>query len=301
MKVLIIASGNSGKVAPFILDQAEALKDKGVVIDYYLIKGSGIKGYFKNYSPLLKKIKQFKPDILHAHYGLSGLLSSLQRLVPTIVTFHGSDINVKKNRPFSKMAYFLSKDSVFVSENLAKLLNVKDSNIIPCGVDFRTFKLIDKKEASKLFNLNPNKKYVLFSSSFNNKVKNYPLAKAALEKLENVELLELKGYNREQVGQLMNAVDAVIMTSFSEGSPQFIKEALACNCPIVSVNVGDVSELLSNTDAGFLVTYDAQTISDAVKKAIKHGRTKSRDKVKDFDNEIIANRLINLYNKILNE
>lgn len=301
MKVLIIASGNSGKAVPFVIDQADALKKQGVIIDFFLIKGSGVKGYFGNYQKLVKKIKQFKPNIVHAHYGLSGLLASLQRKVPTVTTFHGSDINVKKNRSFSKIAYYLSKDSVFVSENLAKLINVKEPNIIPCGVDFNTFKLIDKEKARKLFNLEANKKYVLFSSSFNNKVKNYPLAQAAIEKLENVELLELKGYNREQVGMLMNAVDAVIMTSFSEGSPQFIKEALACNCPIVSVSVGDVSELLTNTDAGFLVPYDAQNISEALNKAIVYGRTESRGKVENFDNEIIANRLINLYNKILNE
>lgn len=297
MKVLKVASNND-VVSPFIIDQAEALKKCNIDIDYFLIRGAGIKGYIKNYSKLINKIKEFKPDVIHAHYGFSGLLSCFQRKVPVITTFHGSDINIEKNRFFSKLAYKLSKKSIFVSKDLANLLKVKNPIVIPCGVDFHIFKPFDKKEERKFFNLDVDKKYVLFSSSFQNKVKNYPLAKEAIDSLDRVELLELKGYSREEVARLMSAVDAVIMTSFTEGSPQFIKEALSCNCSVVSVNVGDVEELFKNKDGVFLAKRDSTDIAEKLSKAIVYGKTSNRDKMREFDNSLIAKKITELYQKI---
>ena len=97
MKVLIVASGNYSEASPFIIDQVNSLRKLGVKIEYFLIKGKGWSGYLKNLLILNKKIKNNHFDLIHAHYGLSGLLATLQRKVPVIITFHGSDINIKKN------------------------------------------------------------------------------------------------------------------------------------------------------------------------------------------------------------
>ena len=67
-----------------------------------------------------------------------------------------------------------------------------------------------------------------FASNFSNKVKNYQLAKKALKHLnKKIHLIELVGYNRDEVNILLNAVDFLLMTSISEGSHQIIKEAMA--------------------------------------------------------------------------
>ena len=303
MKVLIVASGNVNYISPFVLDQVNALKKRGVKIDFFLIRGKGIFGYIKNYKLLLEKIKIFEPNLVHAHYGLSGLFSSLQKKIPVVTTFHGSDINMNKIRFFSKIADFMSSKSIFVSYDLARKLKKKESIIIPCGVNLDMFYPVDKNDARRKLGIALDKKYVLFSSNFDNTVKNYPLAKESISNLkdDNVELIQLKGYDRNEVALLMNAVDAVLMTSFTEGSPQFIKEAMACNTPIISVSVGDVKGIIKDTDGCYLVKRDSHAISYKILEAFKfNGRTNGRKNIKHFDNELIAEKIINVYYSILN-
>ena len=96
MKVLIVCSYRphlEKGVAPFISEQVDALRRQGVELEYFMIKGRGWKGYLKHYKALQTKILAFQPDIVHAHYGLCGLLANIQRQIPVITTYHGSDVN----------------------------------------------------------------------------------------------------------------------------------------------------------------------------------------------------------------
>lgn len=302
IKVLIVTSGNLGKISPFIQDQINALEKDKIEIFKFLIKGNGVFGYLKNYRLLLKAINLYKPDIIHAHYGLSGLLSTLQRKVPVVITFHGCDINVKKNRFLSNIADTLSKGSIYVSKDLAALSNSRKPNVIPCGVDLDIFYPIDKISSRRKMGLAEDKKYILFSSAFNNEVKNYPLAKEAVEILDDkdIELVELKGFTREQVAIMMNAVDLVLLTSLREGSPQFIKEALACNTPIVSVNVGDVKELIDGVEGNFIASNNAVSVAENILRVLEFDhRTKGCKKMIEFDNNEIAKKVINIYKDCL--
>lgn len=304
MRILIVAAYNTNKFSPFVLDQVLAIqKESDCVFEFFGIQGKGIKGYLSNLGKLKKKIKEFKPDLIHAHYGLSGLLANLQRRVPVVTTYHGSDINSPNVLKFSKLAMLLSKWNIFVSKRNINIAGVKQKySLIPCGVDLDMFVEIDKEVARRLLGLDKDKKYVLFAGAFANKVKNYPLAKEAVDKLSGtVEFLELRGYTREQVCWLMNAVDVALMTSFTEGSPQFIKEAMACGCPIVSVDVGDVAEVIDGVDGCYIVERDSSKIALLLQKAIDcNVRTKGRDSVKQlgFDNRLVANKILNVYNNI---
>lgn len=263
MKILIVCSKNSGRIAPFITDQVEALQESGVNCEYFTVEGKGIKGYLLNLLPLWRKISVWKPDIVHAHYGLSGVLANLQRKVPVVTTYHGSDINNPKVRRFSKIAIRLSAWNIFVSQKNIQLSGVKKHfSLIPCGVDTTVFKPMDKAVCRQKFGFGPDEKLILFAGAFDNKVKNPELAMEAVTKIPDARLLELKGYNRTQVAELMNAVDVCLMTSHTEGSPQFVKEALACNCPVVSVNVGDVEELLQGVEHCEIVEREADLISE---------------------------------------
>lgn len=303
-KVLIVVSGNAANKSPFVLEQVNALKKLNIKFDYFQIKGKGIIGYIRNYKKLLQVIKLFEPDIVHAHYGLSGLLAVFQRKVPVVTTFHGSDINIPKNKLLSKISDVLSARSIFVSKKLAHKLHKKNPNIIACGIDLDVFYPIDKNEARKKLGLPLNKKLLLFSSSFNNTVKNYPLAREAVAKIanEDIELIELKGYKRFEVALLMNAVDAVLLTSFTEGSPQFVKEAMACNTPIISTNVGDVADIIKDTDGCFLSASNSDDVAAKIKLAFLNNiKTNGRSNISHFDNTIIANRIVKIYNSILND
>ena len=263
MKILIVCSKNSGRIAPFITDQVEALQEAGVNCEYFTVEGKGIKGYLLNLLPLWRKISVWKPDIVHAHYGLSGVLANLQRKVPVVTTYHGSDINNPKVRRFSKIAIRLSAWNIFVSQKNIQLSGVeKRFSLIPCGVDTKVFKPMDKAVCRQKFGFDPDEKMILFAGAFDNKVKNPELAMEAVAKIPDARLLELKGYNRTQVAELMNAVDVCLMTSHTEGSPQFVKEAMACNCPVVSVNVGDVEDLLQGVEHCEIVEREADLISE---------------------------------------
>jgi len=302
MKVLIVASGNSGNISPFVKEQAEALRRNNIEIRFFMIRGKSIFGYIRNYIPLVRVIKDYKPDLVHAHYGLSGLLANFQRKVPVITTFHGSDINSSKTKYFSLITSKLSSKSIFVNRGLADNISFKRPYIIPCGIELDIFCSINKFDARKELGFSKDEKYILFSSSFSKPVKNYFLAKIAMTKIpfKNVKLIELKGYNRNEVALLMNAVDVVLLTSLTEGSPQFIKEAMACNSPIVSTDVGDVRNIIGKTEGCYITSFNPDDVASKIKKAIEFGKkTTGRDSIKNFESGLIAKKIINIYRLIL--
>lgn len=305
MKVLIVARYKERGYAPFITQQVAALEKQGVKCQFFPVKSKGITGYLKHLKTLRKDIKDFEPDVVHAHYGLCGLLANLQRRVPVVTTYHGSDINDKKVLQLSKMAMRLSAWNIFVSKKTIDIAKPKKKySLLPCGIDISDLQLTEKQEARERLHLQKDKKYVLFAGAFDNNVKNAPLAKetVALINDNNVELLELKGYSHDEVTLMMCAADAFIMTSISEGSPQVIKEALACGCPIVSVDVGDVKERIDGVDSCYVAqTRDAKELSDLLQKVLVFkGRTNGREKIINdkFDNIQIAQQLNNLYKQL---
>lgn len=303
MKVLIVCSGNSGQIGPFVKEQGESLREQGILIDYFLIKGHGILGYLKNLPRLRKQIRNIKYDLIHAHYGLSGMLCVFQRKIPVIITFHGSDINNSYHRKFSKVAMKLSTYNIFVHKSIKEKVNAKNKYFItPCGVNLQTFYPMDKDRCRKKFKLDKKNKIILFSSAFDNSIKNYPLAKKSIELLndDNCKLLELKGFTRNEINLLMNAADLLLITSFSEGSPQVVKEAMACNLPIVSTDVGDVKEIIGNTEGCYITSYDPSDVAKKIEMALDFGkRTKGREHIKYLDINTISERIINVYNKVL--
>lgn len=305
MKVLLVARYKEHGYVPFIQEQIAALKKAGITCMDYPMRGKGFTGYLRELSGYRKVIKAFKPDVIHAHYGLSGLFANLQRRVPVITTFHGSDINELLIRRFSKIAIRLSAFSIFVSQKTIDIAKPKKNfALIPCGINLEDYPIIEKSEAKQQMGLKPDGKYVLFAGAFDDTGKNVPLAKAAVALLPEVELIELKGYSRHQVVLLMQAVDAFIMTSFAEGSPQVIKEALACGTPIVSVDTGDVKERIKNVDGCYLVERNEEELSVALKNAIAFGkRTQGRKAVINdkLTNDVIALRLVDIYKKVKSE
>ena len=98
------------------------------------------------------------------------------------------------------------------------------------------------------------------------------MSETAIERLGiNAELLEFYGYSREQVPMLYNAVDCGLLTSFTEGSPQFVKEAVACGCPVVSTDVGDAAEVVNRVENSYITTYEVEDVVNKVRLALKKG------------------------------
>ena len=302
MKILILCSKNSGRIAPFITDQVEALQKAGVECEYFTVEGKGVKGYLRNFIPMMRKIREFQPDIIHAHYGLSGLLANLQRKVPVVTTYHGSDINNPKVLRYSKVSIILSAWNIFVSHRNIQLAGVKRKfSLIPCGVDTDIFKLVERKPVRKKLDFADSDKIVLFAGAFDNPVKNPELAKEAVAKVPDARLMEMKGYSRVQVAELMNAADVCLMTSHSEGSPQFIKEAMACNCPIVSVDVGDVKEVIEGVEGCHIAERNAMDVALKIEQVlIENKRTNGYEKIKNsgYEAAVVTEKIKNVYQNI---
>jgi len=306
MKILIVCSGNAGYISPFILEQAESLQKKGVTIDYFLIIGKGVFGYLKNYPALIKKIKLFQPDLIHAHYGFSGMLAVLQKKIPVVTTFHGSDINESGTNFFiSKIVEKKSIYNIFVNKSLVVKIKSKNKfEILSCGIDLDKIFPLNKEESRKKLGFDLSKKLILFSSSFDNKVKNYPLAKKAVDLLKEINFIEMKGYSREEVNLLMNACDVLLVTSKNESGPLVVKEAMVCGCPIVTTDVGDVKTVIGNTQGCYITTYDPFDIAEKLKMALAFNKkTNGKNRIIELklDINIIADNIISIYNKILKQ
>lgn len=310
MKVLVVSRYKEQMpegCVPFIREQVEALRAQGCECAYYYINGKGVLGYLREIPGLRKKIREWKPDVIHAHYGLSCLVANLAtRRVPVVSTYHGSDINVPSVHRFSKIAMQLSAWNIFVSKRNVDIAKPKKHwSLIPCGVALSEDQLQSHAEARKALGWSASDKKVLFTSAFNNAVKDPELAKSSVALLDGVELVELKGYSRQQVNTLMCASDCLLMTSKTEGSPQVIKEAMACGCPIVSVDVGDVAERTEGVEGCYVVpTREPKDIAAALKKAIAFkGKTNGREKILEYglSNEQVAQRIVRIYEEIVKQ
>lgn len=306
MKVLIVANYNPGRFSPFVVEQVESLEKLGIEFDFFGIIGKGPLGYLKNLPALKRKIKEWKPDLIHAHYGLSGLLATLQNKVPVIVTYHGSDIHsgglVQK---LSKVAMKRAAHNIVVARHLKDMIgNVPRCSIIPCGVDDHIFYPISRTEARKALGWSMDKRYVLFAGAFNREVKNPQLAKDIVASVGDCELIELNGYTRPEVNLLMNACDSLLMTSRNEGSPQVIKEAMCCGTPIVSVDVGDVADVCGDVDGCYICKPDVKDLKKAIISAFAFaGETSGpeivRQKQLSMDN--VARKVLAIYKSFLDD
>ena len=305
MRVLVCVSGNAPgytfeRTQVFVYEQIESVKRLDASVDYkvFPIIGKGFKGYLASLKQLKNIIKDYQPDIVHAHCGHVGAQAVLQRMVPVITTFHGSDVNSPKMRPIASIASLLSVESFFVSKKLMQTLRIKGRRnaIIPCGVDVSIFHPRDKEDCKRQLGID--KDYILFASDFGNSIKNPALAKAVANHFPDMELREIKDRSREEVSQLINGAELLLMTSFCEGSPQIIKEAVACGQRVVSVDVGDVKEQteglcncrVCEADETKLVA----AVRDVLNEPLETGQAANK-----YDMSVIANSILNQYKTII--
>ena len=320
MKILIVGNNKPGHFAPFVEEQARVLQKQGCEVVFFGVQGKGLIGYLRCLPTLKRAIQQHQPDLIHAHYGLSGLLANLQRRVPVVTTYHGSDINVPAVRRFSKIAMRLSAHNIFVSQRNVTLALSRNSlitsslkkryTLLPCGVNLTDDQLLSRSEARKTLGIDDDAKVVLFAGAFANAVKDAPLAQEAVSFASNLSplasnltLQELRGFSRAEVNCWMCAANCLLLTSKTEGSPQVIKEAMACGCPIVSVDVGDVAERVSGVEGCYVVrTREPRDIAEALQKAIAfEGKTNGRKRIMEMglSNEQVAERLIAIYQSLV--
>ena len=187
------------------------------------------------------------------------------------------------------------------------ILRLNHKALIPNGVDLEKFHFISKEKARSLTGVNLNDKLVIFISDTKRTEKNYKLAEESVALLSDfkVKFLPLTGVDHSVLINYYNTADVLILTSFHEGSPNVIKEAMACNCPIVSTNVGEVKWLMGNIAGCHISSFDPVEFAEKIKLAIafrgKHGQTNGRERIIELglDSETVAGKIINVYKKVL--
>lgn len=310
-------------VLPFVHEQGEALRALGTNVRYFPIRGN----YVRSAVALRSIIDEWHPDVIHAHYGLSGMTAAIAakcmgKHVPLVITFHnGETLNWHVNLLSSSFS-LLADHVIYVAQHIHDLsyLKAKHYTILPCGVTLKELPLRNKEEARRKLGYSVDKKYILFGGGFTNLRKNYPLLRNAVEQLTNaedmeIEVVEMKGLTRAECALRMCACDVFALPTHSEGSPQALKEAMACSCPIVATEVADIRHLLGTIPGHYLLRNPSNDMSywredkdscnelvALLKEAIAFGgRTEGRKRITELglENRQIAETLMGIYSQLL--
>jgi teichuronic acid biosynthesis glycosyltransferase TuaC len=274
---------------------------------------------------LKSEIAQAKPTIVHSQYG--SITAAVGRWVagslPLIVSFRGDDLLGtpipgkiwRVREQFSKWiglwgAHQAAK-IIVMSQNLWQALPPHlrhKAMILGNGVDINVFTPLDQLESRIKLGWNTSSKIVLFNASIdsNQNVKNLPLAQRIITRLvqsfsDKVTLQTISNVRQEQVCWAMNAADCLLVTSLHEGSPDIVKEAMACNLPVVSVPCGDVAERLQMTRPGGIRAYDADALADLMFEVFQTGhRSNGREQIiaQKLTLEDVAERIDQVYRQV---
>jgi len=306
---------------PLISSQQESIQQNGNKVFSFNILGRSFYSYLSNSQQLRKVIKQHNIDIIHAHYSLSGFTAVLAfSSKPVVLSLMGSDIlgeHITQNKISfrSKIVILITRFvQYFVDAIIVKSQNIYDqvsrksiTSIIPNGVDLQIFQPINKLESRNTLGLSLDKKYILFLANPSSAWKNFKLAAEAVGLLNDPDTILLAPYpvSHNEIPLYLNATDVFISTSFMEGSSNVIKEAMACNCPVVATDVGDASLILAETPGCFITGFEPAEVSQKLRSALifafEKNQTKGRERIihLGLDAESVSKKIIKVYESVL--
>lgn len=306
MKVLFVCSGNKNDgPSDVVLNQYKSLIDIGLDMDLYTIEGQGILGYLKNIIPLRRKIKTDNYNVVHAHYSLSGIVASLASAKPLIVSLMGSDTHI--TGWIKKVTLYFQKRNwdatILKSSDMQNKLNLNSYQILPNGVNTDRFCPMSKNEARNILNIGHNDKILVFIANPKREEKNFKLAEDTLTciKTQNVKLITVNNVPNKKIPLYLNAADALVLTSLYEGSVNVVKEAMSCNTPIVSTDVGDVQKNISGLQNCFISSNRPEDFASKIDQVLMSDqRSNGRDRIfkLKLDSASIANKLKETYKNI---
>jgi len=284
----------------FVSDQVDDLRRVGVDVTVLSFDGRRLKFRYGTAAVRLRnRLRTARPDLVHAHYGLTGAVAVTQRRVPVLTTFHGSDAYIPWQRRVSRVVARWSIP-LCVSTEIANQLGCPASAILPMGVDTVRFRPQPRADARAALGLDPDQRLVLFPGGRKNIIKRYELFRAALDLVDDAAELVYHGFDRDRAPFVLNAADVVLVTSRHEGSPVTVREALACETPVVSVAVGDVPDTLQGLPGCSIAAPDAESLAAAVRRALAFERDGSlRRRAEETSRLVIAERLRALYEGVL--
>ena len=290
----------------FVQQQVESLRATGVEVDVLFVNGPGNKlNYAWGVPRFWARLLRHRYHVIHAHYVYSGLIGRLQLNTPLVVTIHSGEVLQGRLEPWLTRRLVRWVDAVIaVSPEVQAAIGPACQHVIPCGVDTTLFQPRPKDRCRAELGLPNDQRVVLFAAAPRPE-KRRDLAEAAIgllqERLPDVRLLVVSGETPDRVPLYMSAADVLLLTSDKEGSPQVVKEAMACNLPIVSVPVGDVPEVIAGVAGCYLCDRDPADIADKLLAALNEPRpTGGRARVEQtLSLPAIAERILGVYQDVL--
>jgi teichuronic acid biosynthesis glycosyltransferase TuaC len=301
------------RYASFYLKQEEALKARGIDITHcFPAQQSPDPGeqqtidrtwmdYIQLYPEVLNK-SFHDYDVIHSNYGLMAPFALAQPDRPIVLSLWGSDLsgNVGKLSKFCSKYY----DEVIVMSEEMKSELGQDAHVVPHGIDMNQFKPIPQSEAQNAVGWDSDIAHVLFPYDPRRDVKNYPLAERVVDVVNSelpkkIALQTVYEVDHKDVPFYMNAADALLLTSQREGFPNSVKEALACNTPVVSTDVGGVREQLEPVANSYVCDSESELVERLIEVVLDSGRSDGREFVKNLSLEKMADDIIDVYEQAL--
>ncbi len=301
----------------FVRAQMESLRPLGVDFDVIFIGGRESRwNYARAVAEMRRRLRRERYDLVHAHFGLSGWVARCHWRVPVVVSFMGDDVLGRFQRSGSVTLYGrLLQASSFIlarlvsavivkSREMKAMLRLDAARVIPNGVDLKLFRPLDQGAARIALGLDPRKKFVLFPYDPAEERKRYDLIVAAVERarqeISEVEILHVRGVPGDRMPLYMNAANVLLLASLAEGSPNAVKEAMAVNLPVISVDVGDTAELIGSTEGCYLVPRQADAMAEKIVDVCRHAtRTRGREWIARLSIENVAQQIVDVYEAVV--
>jgi glycosyltransferase involved in cell wall biosynthesis len=262
----------------FVQEQVEAIRKLGHHVDVEVVAQSrGRRDYFLAARRVRRRVREGNYDVVHIHFGMTALAARFIGPVPRVLTLHGGDIHIWWQRWLTRLGWG-GATRIYASRRLARSAHDPDATVIACGVDPELFTPADPTQARRQLGIAHNEPIVLFGALRGNPVKDYPLFAAVLDELRNRGqtvhelILAEPDQPRTRVAAKFAAADALLVTSKkgTESGPVVVKEAVLTDLPVVSVDVGDVPEVLEGVTPSHVVPWPEGGGADAARVELVH-------------------------------
>lgn len=289
----------------YVCHQVEQLRRLGHTVDVINILGFQSKvNYLRCTLDVMRMTRAVAYDIVHAHYGYSAYPATFRVQAPLVITLHGSDVlgNIFERLCTRAVSHFADA-VIVVSEEMRRWI---PGTVIPCGVDLGVFKPYDRDEARARLGWPIDRHIVLFPFDPARLVKRYDVARASVERLVqegvNAELMTVFDVANGEMPWCYSAADAMLLCSDREGSPTSVKEALACNLPVVSTDVGDVRELFSGVAGTRICPQEVGAIARNLQEVLdgaRRGAFQGRAAMARYDQALTVGKIVGVYTEVL--
>ncbi|MFC4544555.1 glycosyltransferase [Halosolutus amylolyticus] len=293
---------------PFFDQQVSVLEDRGVDCTVLGVPGQhggdssrSPAAYATYYPKILSEIRNGDYDLVHANYGLVAPFALAQPTRPVVVTLWGTDLMSEQSwlRSVSRFGARRADAAIVPSRPMARELDT-GHELIPFGVDTDRFRPMARDEARERVGWETDRPIALFPYDRDRDVKDFSRARWIVDRADvDLDLRTVSGVDHEEIPDYMNASDVLLVTSKRESGPMVVKEAAACNLPIVSTDVGFVRETIEEVDNCVVSDHDGALIGGLERIVADGGRADGRESIDGLGIDTLGDRLLDVYRRVL--